>query len=641
MSSSFVSLKWKCAVIGLLTLASATLAGGGGRRHSQSGERIRAAEVDCEFGAITVRGTFPDPERIIVALDTGDPSGPIELAPIDTSVPDTVVVALPTACEPPGTYRLSVGRVDDEDGDANRNEESTAPLGSWRSVRYFSSLDVTLGTVGPEGPMGQAGPQGADGTPGPDGMDGVDGAPGFSCWDLDENLTCDPAQEDKDGDGSCTPVDCIGPRGPQGDPGATGDVGPEGPRGPTGNDGADGAPGPEGLSCWDANANRSCDVAEEDVDGDSTCSVSDCVGPPGPAGPEPSFFGQSCASGEMVSGFDALGNILCSTVSDIPPPVCTDADGDGFFAEIDGCGTADCRDSDPSVFPGAPELCNDETDNDCNELIDEGCASQSLTISSVDYSVIAHGGDLSITGDGLGGVIDVTIGGVSQVFSVTSETQIEVTAVVDSTPTGIQDLVATTNGESSNPFPVTVVHLVINEVDVDQVGTDTAEFVELSSGVADADLSGYVVVLLNGSTDTSYGAFELQGATNIDGLLWVGPSGLTPEPQIVFSSPENQMQNGADAVALYQGALEDFPNGTPITTTGLLDVLVYGTADPADIGLLDGAFGTGNPAAAQIDENANGSKDTQSIQRCDTARLDGGVWLVSDPTAGAPNACGG
>ncbi|HXV59338.1 MAG TPA: MopE-related protein [Vicinamibacteria bacterium] len=639
MSSSFVALKWKGAVIGLLTMASATLAGGGGRRHSESGERIRAAEVDCEFGAITVRGTFRDPERIIVALDTGDPSGPVELAPIDVSVPDTVIVALPTSCEPPGTYRLSVGRLDDEDGDANEKGDGTAPFGSWRSVRFFSSLDVTLGTVGPEGPEGQPGPQGPDGMPGLDGMDGTDGAPGLSCWDLDQNLICDPTQEDRDGDGTCTPVDCIGPQGPQGEPGAPGAVGPEGPRGPSGNDGADGALGPAGLSCWDANANRSCDLAEEDVDGDATCSVLDCVGPPGPAGPEPAFFGQSCAVGEMVSGFDALGNIVCSIVSDTPQPVCTDADGDGFFAEIEGCGTTDCRDSDPSVFPGAPEVCGDGIDNDCDGLIDEGCASPDLTISSVDYPVIAHGGNLVIAGDGLGDVVDVTIGGISQIFSVTSETEIEVTALLDSTPSGAQDLVATTNGGSSNPFPVTVVHLVINEVDVDQVGTDTAEFVEVSSGVADTDLSGYVVVLLNGSTDTSYGAFALQAATSIDGLLWVGPDGLTPEPQIAFSSPENQMQNGADAVALYQGAVEDFPNGTPVTTEGLLDVLVYGTSDPADSGLLDGAFGIGNPAATQVDEDANGSKDTQSMQRCDTARLDGRLWVVSEPTAGATNSC--
>ena len=303
----------------------------------------------------------------------------------------------------------------------------------------------------------------------------------------------------------------------------------------------EGPAGPAGLSCWDTNANLLYELPEEDIDGDSACTVSDCAGPPGTPGPEPAFFGQSCVSGELVSGFDPLGNIVCSAISSLPQPVCTDADGDGFFAESEACGPPDCRDSDPSIFPGASEVCGDATDNNCDGLIDEGCASPSLSISSVDYPVIAHGANLVITGHELGGVVDVTIGGVNQVFSVTSGTQLEVSSVLDSTPTGAQDLVVMTASGSTEPFPVTVLHIVINEVDVDQVGTDTAEFVEVHAGVADADLSGYVVVLLNGSTDTSYRAFELQAATGADGLLVVGPSGLAPEPQVYFPSPQKSI----------------------------------------------------------------------------------------------------
>jgi len=45
---------------------------------------------------------------------------------------------------------------------------------------------------------------------------------------------------------------------------------------------------------------------------------------------------------------------------------CTDSDGDGYFAEP-GCGTPpDCRDSDPSIHPGAPEIAFDGVDQDCN-----------------------------------------------------------------------------------------------------------------------------------------------------------------------------------------------------------------------------------------------------------------------------------
>jgi len=45
-------------------------------------------------------------------------------------------------------------------------------------------------------------------------------------------------------------------------------------------------------------------------------------------------------------------------------PRYTDLDSDGYMSDVD------CNDEDATIYPGATEVCDDEIDNDCDELID-------------------------------------------------------------------------------------------------------------------------------------------------------------------------------------------------------------------------------------------------------------------------------
>ncbi|MBN2555864.1 MAG: ExeM/NucH family extracellular endonuclease, partial [Anaerolineales bacterium] len=176
------------------------------------------------------------------------------------------------------------------------------------------------------------------------------------------------------------------------------------------------------------------------------------------------------------------------------------------------------------------------------------------------------------------------------------------------TDTYIQDMPTPGAANCFVPLP----DILINEVDSDTAGTDVLEFVELfDGGAGNTPLDGLVLVFYNGSSDTSYAAYDLDGyATDAAGYFLLGNEGVTPTPAIIFSS--NGLQNGADAVALYSGDEAAFPYGTALTTDSLLDAVVYDTDDSDDSGLL----ALLNPGQPQVNEAGAGDKDAHSSQRC-------------------------
>jgi len=170
--------------------------------------------------------------------------------------------------------------------------------------------------------------------------------------------------------------------------------------------------------------------------------------------------------------------------------------------------------------------------------------------------------------------------------------------------------------------------LVINELDCDSSISEDLEFIEIKSPTPNEVISNRVLVFFNGSSsgnDSSYFLVDLDGAvTDGNGLLTIGSTSVTPFPQLLISG--NTIQNGADAVAIYSGVPDDFPDGTLATIINLVDVLVYDTSDSDDEGLLN--IFREDPRFSDLQQINEGSgNNSNSIQR-DTD----GSYFVGSPS---------
>lgn len=182
-------------------------------------------------------------------------------------------------------------------------------------------------------------------------------------------------------------------------------------------------------------------------------------------------------------------------------------------------------------------------------------------------------------------------------------------------------------------FNVSFSQIVINEIDVDTDGTDQLEFIELKSSTANFSLDGYVLVLFNAgssspySNTVSYFTYDLDGfTTDVNGIAHFGNTMVSPSPMGSFLN--GTIQNGPDVIALYQGNPSDFPLNTNATATNLIDAVAYSlsnTQQPSNMMSILGITYCTN-------ENLNGQKDTQSIQR-----KNDGTYEVKNPTPGANN----
>lgn len=133
----------------------------------------------------------------------------------------------------------------------------------------------------------------------------------------------------------------------------------------------------------------------------------------------------------------------------------------------------------------------------------------------------------------------------------------------------------------------------INEIHYDNTGADTGEAIELITALGD-DLSGWSLVLYNGSDGTQYNTIGLSGAAT-------NPVGSSGAVAVVINTPS--IQNGPDGIALvygtnnviqflsYEGAFTA-TDGPAIGLTSMLIGVTESNADPAGMSLQ--LTGTGN-----------------------------------------------
>jgi hypothetical protein len=178
--------------------------------------------------------------------------------------------------------------------------------------------------------------------------------------------------------------------------------------------------------------------------------------------------------------------------------------------------------------------------------------------------------------------------------------------------------------------------VLINEIDADTTGegeSDDIEIIELyDGGVGGTSLEGMVLVFIDGATDTVYAAFDLNGSTDEDGFFLIGSGNVVPA--VDYQILPNSLQNGPDAVALYQGAEADFPTGTAASAENLRDAVVYGLAEDAELTNLL------TPGQSKVNEASAGNAMGHSAQRVPDGAggpLATSAFQAAPPTPGAPN----
>lgn len=190
--------------------------------------------------------------------------------------------------------------------------------------------------------------------------------------------------------------------------------------------------------------------------------------------------------------------------------------------------------------------------------------------------------------------------------------------------------------------------IVINEIDYDTPGTDTAEFIELfNSGETAVSLDSYSIDLFNGGTLSSYRTIDLSGFNiNANGFfVMCGDASQVANCDYSFTTTNSWFQNGApDAVGLYknaslldslsyEGTLAPFTEGSVLTISdNNTDILSIGriiSGIDSNSNALDFELGCITPGTSNVAGIGNCSSDNVS-----TVPVPAAAWLFGSGLIG-------
>jgi hypothetical protein len=195
----------------------------------------------------------------------------------------------------------------------------------------------------------------------------------------------------------------------------------------------------------------------------------------------------------------------------------------------------------------------------------------------------------------------------------------------------LQEYVEGTNPSVADGAP----RLVINELDYDQVGNDSQEFLELLNvGTNTVNLAHYALVFINGANNLEYLRVPLVGNLAASHYLVVASTNVTVASGaqvLYFTNGENVIQNGApDGVALVN-----------VLNRTLMDALSYeGAITNASITGFPGTSNLveGTALAASVADSNTGSGALIRYPDGADSHVAASDWrFTSTPTPGAAN----